>query len=145
MGLLSFLKAPEMMGKAMDAVIKGGDALVYTEEEKAEMRMKMAEIQMKHIELTNQENTATSIARRWLAMVIAVPFVFLTVGSAIFYAFGAFLGERVLGDKGQSTYDHWAIAVSEHWQELAMEDFATLTMMVAVFYFGNHMVKSLRK
>jgi len=126
MGLLSFLKAPEAMGKAMDAVISGGDALVYTDEEKSEMRKKMAEIHLKHIEVTNQENTATSIARRWLAMIIAVPFVFLTLGSAIL----ELLGKSEVGD---------------HWQELAMADYSNLVMMVAIFYFGNHMVKSFKK
>lgn len=126
MGLLSFLKAPEAMDKAMDVVMKGGDAIIYTEEEKAEMRKKMAEIQLKHIELTNQENTATSIARRWLSMVITVPFVILTLGSAVL----ELVGMESVGD---------------HWQELAMEDYSTLVMMVAMFYFGNHMVKSFKK
>jgi hypothetical protein len=126
MGILSFLKAPEAMDKAFDAVIKGGDALVYTKEEQAEMRKKMAEIHLKHIEITNQENTATSIARRWLAMVLTVPFVFLTMGSAILDLFG----KNDIGD---------------HWQELAMTDYSNLVMMVAIFYFGNHMVKSFKK
>jgi hypothetical protein len=126
MGLLSFLKAPEAMDKAMDAVMKGGDALIYTEEEKQEMRKKMAEIQLRHIELTNQENNATSIARRWLSMVITLPFVILTLGSAIFHALGA---EKI----------------ADHWQELAMEDYSNLVMMVAVFYFGTHVVKGFKK
>lgn len=126
MSLLGFLKAPETMSKAMDAVIKGGDALVYTEEEKSEMRKKMAEIHLKHIETTNKENTATSIARRWLAMVITVPFVFLTLGSAIL----DLVGKKEVGN---------------HWQELAMADYSNLVMMVAIFYFGNHMVKSFKK
>jgi hypothetical protein len=126
MGMLSFLKAPEAMNKAFDAVIKGGDALVYTEEEKAEMRKEMSQIYLKHIETTNKENTATSIARRWLSMVITVPFVFLTMGSAILDLFG--MSE-----------------IGDHWQELAMEDYSNLVMMVAIFYFGNHMVKSFKK
>jgi hypothetical protein len=126
MSIFGFLKAPEAMDKAFDAVIKGGDALVYTKEEQAEMRKKMAEIHLKHIEVTNQENTATSIARRWLAMVITVPFVFLTTGSAILELIGK-------------------TAVGDHWQELAMEDYSNLVMMVAIFYFGNHMVKSFKK
>ena len=125
MGIFSFLKAPEVMGKALDAVIKGGDALVYTDEEKSEMRKKMAEIHLKHIELTNQENTATSIARRWLAMVITIPFVLLTLGSAVLHISGK-------------------AEMAVHLQELAMEDYSNLVMMVAIFYFGNHMVKSFK-
>ena len=40
------------MGKMLDAVIKSGDALVYTDEEKAEMQKKMAEIHLDHIKAT---------------------------------------------------------------------------------------------
>lgn len=126
MGIFSFLKAPETMGKMLDAVISSGDALVYTAEEKAEMQKKMAEIHLDHIKATAGENNQTSIARRWLATIITLPFVFLTIGSAIFEACG--MGE-----------------VAEHWQELAMDDYSMLVMMTAAFYFGNHALKSLKK
>ena len=126
MGILSFLKAPEHIGTALSAVVKTGDALVYTDEEKAEMRKAMTKIHLDHIALTNKENTATSIARRWLAMVITAPFVFLTLGSAL------------LELAGKTDID-------AHWQGLAMEDYSSLVMMVAIFYFGNHMVKSFKK
>jgi hypothetical protein len=126
MKIFNFLKAPEHIGTALNAVIKTGDALVYTDEEKAEMRKAMTKIHLDHIALTNKENTATSIARRWLAMVIAVPFVFLTLGSALLEFAG---------------FD----AAAAHWEALAMTNYSNLVMMVAVFYFGNHMVKSLKK
>ena len=103
--MFSFLKAPEHIGKALSAVINTGDALVYTEEEQAEMRVRIADIHLKHIEATAGENNETSVARRWFAMVITVPFVFLTLGSAIFDA----VGMKEVGD---------------HWQELAMDDYS---------------------
>lgn len=137
MGIFSFLKAPETMGKALDAVIAGGDALVYTEEEKGEMRKKMAEVHLKHIEISNQENTATSIARRWFAMVITIPFVLLTLGSAFWRTISIFVDTESLKND--------IVELAVHYQELAMENYATLVMMVAVFYFGNHMVKSFKK
>jgi len=126
MGIFSFLKAPETMGKMLDAVINAGDALIYTEEEKSEMKKKMAEIHLDHIKATAGENNQTSIARRWLATIITLPFVFLTLGSAIFEACGM--------DE-----------VAEHWQDLAMDDYSMLVMMTAAFYFGNHALKSLKK
>lgn len=125
MGLLSFLKAPKTIDKMLGAVINAGDALVYTKEEKSEMKKKMTEIHLKHIELTAGENNETSVARRWLATLITVPFIILTVGSAIFQAFG--MSE-----------------VAKHWQALAMNDYSTLVMMTAAFYFGNHALKSLK-
>ena len=125
MSIFGFLKAPKTIDKALDAVIKTGDALVYTPEEKAEMRKKMAEIHLAHIEATAGENNHTSIARRWFATVITIPFIFLTVGSAIFDAFGM---------------DETA----NHWQELAMADYSNLVMMIAVFYLGTHSIKALK-
>lgn len=123
MSIFSFLKAPATIDKALSAVIKTGDVLVYTAEEKAEMRKKMAEIHLEHIKATAGENNHTSIARRWFATVITLPFVFLTLGSAIFEA---------LGYSGRA----------EHWQDLAMADYSNLVMMVAVFYLGPHIIKA---
>jgi len=125
MGILSFLKAPKTIDKMLSAVINAGDAIVYTPEEEAEMRKKMAEIHLEHIKLTANENTETSVARRWLATLITVPFIFLSLGSAIFDAVGM-------------------TEVADHWQELAMEDYSMLVMMACGFYFGSHIVGKIK-
>jgi len=125
MGMFSFLKAPETIDKLIGAAIKSGDALVFTEEEKAEFHKEAQKIHLKHIELTAGENNATSVARRWFATIVTIPFVFLTVGSGIFHALG-----------------HAEIA--QHWQALAMEDYSTLVLMVGVFYLGTHGIKALK-
>ncbi len=125
MSLLSIFKAPETIDKALGAVISAGDALVYTEEEKAEMRIKIADIHLKHIQATAGENNHTSIARRWFAMVVTAPFIFLTLGSAIFEAFGK-------------------TEIAEHWQALAMTDYSNLVLMVGVFYLGTHAAKAFK-
>ena len=126
MGIFSFLKAPETIDKMLSAVISTGDALVYTDEEKAEMKKEMAKIHLDHIKATAGENNHTSVARRWLSVLIIVPFVLLTLGSAILDAFGM-------------------PEIANHWQELAMEDYSNLIMMVCVFYFGPHLAKALKK
>ena len=125
MSIFSIFKAPETIDKALGAVISAGDALVYTEEEKAEMRLKIADIGLRHVEATAGENNNTSIARRWFAMIVTVPFVFLTLGSAIFEAFGK-------------------TEIANHWQELAMTDYSNLVLMVGVFYLGSHVAKSFK-
>jgi hypothetical protein len=125
MSLLSIFKAPETIDKALGAVISAGDALVYTEEEKAEMRIKIADIHLKHIQATAGENNHTSIARRWFAMAVTAPFIFLTLGSAIFEAFGK-------------------TDIANHWQELAMSDYSNLVLMVGVFYLGAHAAKAFK-
>jgi hypothetical protein len=90
------------------------------------MKKKMAEIHLDHIKATACENNHTSVARRWVSVLIIVPFVFLTIGSALLDAFN--LKE-----------------VADHWQELAMTDYSNLVMMVCVFYFGPHLAKALKK
>ena len=54
-------------------------------------------------------------------MVLTIPFVLLTLGSAVLH---------ISGKEGMAV----------HLQELAMADYSNLVMMVAVFYFGNHMI-----
>ncbi len=125
MSLLSIFKAPETIDKALGAVISAGDALAYTPEEKAEMKKKMAEIHLDHIKATAGENNHTSIARRWFAMAVTGPFIFLTLGSAIFEAFGK-------------------TDIADHWQELAMSDYSNLVLMVGVFYLGAHAAKAFK-
>ncbi len=125
MSLLSIFKAPETIDKALGAVISAGDVLAYTPEEKAEMKKKMAEIHLDHIKATAGENNNTSVARRWFAMSVTGPFIFLTLGSAIFEAFGK-------------------TEIANHWQELAMSDYSNLVLMVGVFYLGSHVAKSFK-
>ena len=132
MGMLSFLKAPEHIGTALNAVIKTGDALVYTQEEQAEMRMKMANIHLDHIKATAGENNETSVARRWLATIITFPFVVLTLGAAVFYAIGELASLES------------AIRVAEAWTDLAMTQYYKLVMLAATFYFGSHIIKGLK-
>ena len=131
MGMLSFLKAPEHIGTALNAVIKTGDALVYTKEEQAEMRKKMADIHLEHIKATAGENNETSVARRWLATIITVPFVILTLGAAIFYA---------VGDLAEMES---AVRVADAWKELGMTQYYKLVMLASTFYFGSHIVGKL--
>ncbi len=129
----NLISAPKTIDKALDAVVKGGDALIFTEEEKAEFHQKGSELYLKHIELTNKENSPTSLARRQISLLITIPFVFLTLGSGVFHAVGGYFEKPVLTE------------VAVHWQKLAMDDYSTLVMMVAVFYFGTHVVKGLKK
>jgi len=133
----NLISAPKTVDKALDAIVKGGDALIFTEEEKAEYNQKSSELYLKHVELTNKESSPTSIARRNIALIITIPFVFLTIGSAIWMAVATFIEEN---DLQKSVND-----LATHWQNLAMEDYSTLVMMVAVFYFGTHVVKGLKK
>jgi len=125
MGMFSFLKAPKTIDKMLDAVIKGGDALVFTAEEKAEFNQKASEIYLKHMELVGKESSPTSMSRRIIAILVVSPFVFLTLGSALLD----------LAGKPE---------IANHWQELAMTDYSSLVLAVVVFYFGTHVLGKLK-
>jgi hypothetical protein len=122
MGMLSFL-TPKGADKALDAIVKGGDALVLTKEEKLQYTQKAMQM---HIDLTSkiaQESTPTAISRRVCGLMVLVPFAFLTVGGAIIFP----LSE----------------AVSEQWLEIA-KLFEWPSLAVVGFYFGGHIAKSLK-
>lgn len=124
MSILSFLTAPKTLDKATDAIINGADVLKLTKEEAVQYQLKATEL---HIELQKQianESTPTAISRRIFGLMFVVPFVFLTLGSAIL--------------EGLSP------TTAEHWLKLA-QTYENPAIAVAVFYFGGHIAKSLNK
>jgi hypothetical protein len=123
MGLMSFFKSADVLGKVTDAVVKGGDALILTDEERIQYNQKAAEL---HLELTKQigkESSPTAVSRRIVAMTVLVPFVLLKVGSALIYWWGD-------------------IQTSIHWEEVA-SDFEYPSLAVVAFYFGTHLAGKL--
>lgn len=72
---MSFFKrlwdTPDMISEGVDAVIRSGDALVYTDEEKAEFGQRVREWLLKWQEATSGQN----LARRLIAL--AITFVWL--------------------------------------------------------------------
>ena len=64
---------PEALGKSLDAVIKTGDALVFTQEEKAERNEKTLEWYFKFMQATSPSH----IARRVLAFLVAGSFIIM--------------------------------------------------------------------
>ena len=132
MSLFSFLKSPEHIGDAVKAVIKTGDAIVWTDEEKSEFQKDVARMHLEHVKATHGENSETSVARRWVALIITVPFVFLTVGSALIHLAGSILDSDTIIEAGK------------HWNTSASDNYALLVGAVVVFYFGDHIAKRLK-
>lgn len=108
-------------GKVVDAAISGIDKLFFTKEEKMDYGRKVAELQLKHTEMTLGENTARSLTRRYLAVLIMSVFLLLILASGVAYCF----------DKDYAAYLF----------KLA-ESISPLSMMVAAFFFGAYMVGS---
>lgn len=75
----SIFSSSETVNKTVDAVIKSGDALFYTDEEKAIASQKKLDWILKYHEASKGSN----IARRFLAIMIIGVFLFLVVACAI--------------------------------------------------------------
>ncbi|MCT4648631.1 MAG: hypothetical protein N4A74_26825 [Carboxylicivirga sp.] len=107
--------------KLVDSAIKGIDALFFTQEEKAEQSLKVADAQMEFLKTTLSENSARSITRRYLALAIVGVFLLLILGAGMAYPinqdYARFLFELVGA-------------------------LNSLVMMVAGFFFGAYMIGS---
>lgn len=120
MSILSLL-SPKTATKALDALVKTGDALVLTEEEKAGFRQKQMELHLEIQKQIAQESAPTAISRRVVGLMVLVPFAFLSVGGAIISGFNAEAGK------------HWLeVSTTFEWPSLA----------VVAFYFGSHIAKN---
>jgi len=77
----------DVIEKAADGIYNGIDKLVYTDEEKAEMRLKSA----KSFLALLKAYEPFKLAQRFLALTIAIPYVTIWVLSAIMLAIGGYL------------------------------------------------------
>lgn len=67
--------APEQIVKVTDAIIKSGDALVFTDEERAEFNLK----QQKFILDLHKSGDGSNLNRRLLSVMVAAVFLSMTV------------------------------------------------------------------
>ena len=128
MGLLSkfksVLSAPKTLDKVVDTLVKGGDALILTDEERIQYNIKAAELHLKLTEKIGNESAPTAISRRVVGLMVLGPFAFLSVGGALIHPVSA---ETAL-----------------HWLNVA-ENFEMPSLAVVAFYFGSHIAGKLKK
>jgi hypothetical protein len=86
MGLLrSIFSTTETLSKATDAVIKAGDAIAFTDEERAQANMMLLQWTLKYHEASKGSN----LARRLLAVMVVGVFLMLVIVVAGLYMIGA--------------------------------------------------------
>lgn len=71
--------APEAIEKVADAAIRTGDALVYTDEEKAQASQLRMEWFLRYLDASKGSN----LARRWIAIMTVSVFLFLIIIDAL--------------------------------------------------------------
>jgi len=84
MGWFGNLFDESVAGKAVDAIIKTGDKLVYTEEEKAEMRLKTADMHIKML----SAYAPFKIAQRLIALLFIGGFLFTHLMAVFIFIWG---------------------------------------------------------
>ena len=114
-----FASGSEAASKVMEGAVKGIDALVYTDEEKAVARQKLADQWLELQKALGEETTVRSVTRRILAVMVVGCFTVLVMGAAVAYLFDQAYAKFLL--------------------ELASSQFGILVLGVAGFYFGPYM------
>jgi len=78
-------KAVDIGAKVTDGIISGLDKLVFTEEEKSDVKQKASETLLEFWKVIASENTEQSKARRYLAVeTFKVYFFFVLMGAAVY-------------------------------------------------------------
>lgn len=119
-----FTAGSEAASKVLDGAVKGIDALVYTEEEKAGARERLMQVWLDLQKALGEETTVRSITRRILAVLIIVPFVVLILMAAVAFPFSP--------------------EYAKFLSDLAAGNFGLMALGVAAFYFGPYMFSYLK-
>ncbi|MCW8965192.1 MAG: hypothetical protein OQK82_00685 [Candidatus Pacearchaeota archaeon] len=115
-----FQAGSDTTNSIIDKAASGLDAIVYTDQEKSEMRLKLAEWHLEMQKTLGQESSIRSVTRRLIAFMILVPYVGLIISAAILHL--------------------WFPEYSQFLLNLVDSRFGVLAWAVGGFYFGPHMI-----
>ena len=110
------------INKALDIVSKGADKLVFTQEERADLNKETTEGLSQFIKDTASENTARSITRRYVAILVIVVYLII---SLVIIAIGIWSTQK-------------ALELVKLTNEL---DLGTAFIAVIAFFFSSYMLK----
>ena len=127
--------APAAIEKTVDAVIKTGDALFYTEEEKAQAGMRRLEWILKYHEASKGSN----VARRLVALMFTAVFLLLLLAVAGLIVVGALTTEPVAAGEPLPP-SIWFTASRQLFQLISDTLVVPITVIIG-FYFSSGMVR----
>ena len=110
---------PKVATDVVEGAIAGVDKLFFTDEEKADTKIKMQQIWLEAIKTTANESSIRSITRRILAVMIMGSFLFLILASFFCFPF-------------LPTMAAFGLSLAK--------ELSTLTLAVGVFYFGTYAI-----
>lgn len=115
-----FTSGPKAAEKVLDAGVRGLDALVFTDEERAELSKRLGDQWIDLQKALGEETTTRSVTRRIMAFAVVFPFVSLVLLAAGVYP--------------------WMPDYAGFLIDLADSKFGWLVVGVGAFYFGPHML-----
>jgi len=117
---------------AAKGIYNGLDALVFTDEEKAQYRAEQSAAVLEFAKVAYDQNSIRSITRRWLAFMVVAPAMLCFVLSMIMSLVHAFTGLEGAAIAGK---DLFALFV----------EIGPWAIGILAFYFGGHLLSALRK
>jgi len=115
-----FTSGPKAAEKVLDAGIKGLDALVFTDEERAELNKQLGVQWIELQKVLGAESSIRSVTRRVIAFAVVFSFIGLVLGAAAVYPLSPEYAAFLLG--------------------VAEGKFGWLVVAVGGFYFGPYML-----
>jgi len=131
--------APEIVDKTVDAVVATGDALFYTEEEKAESKQKVLDWALKWHEATS----GSRLARRFIGVMFTAVFLALVVITAVLYGFGAFF--QATDPETGAVITHAATNAGTAIATLVADALVIPVGIIVTFYFGGPAIANIKK
>jgi hypothetical protein len=118
-----FTAGPKAAEQVLDAGIRGVDALVFTDEEKATARAKLMDGWIELQKTLGEETTVRGVTRRILAIMFSGVYILLSVGAVAVWKF----------DKEYADF-MW---------DVANGTYGTISLTVVAFYFGPYFIEKL--
>ena len=116
-----FASGPAAAEKVLDGAIRGIDALVFTEEEKAELSKRLGDQWLDVQKVMLNETSIQAVTRRVLAVMVMGSFTLLVMGGAAVYYFNPEYAKFLV--------------------ELAESQFGWMAIGIMGFYFGPYMIQ----
>jgi len=139
MGILSSLFSISTVDKAVDAVIATGDKLVYTDEEKAEMRLSTGNLHIKMLGAYVPFKIAQRVLAMWFSFLYGVAFI-IGLSITVFNMISTYR-QTIAGVKLE---DIITIPLEPLFALMAAFSLGMIVLTIVAFYFAGGTLESWR-
>ena len=124
LGLSQADKVLDIAEKSTSGIVKGIDALIFTDEEKSEAGQKVTDSHIELMKVLTDENTARAITRRLLAVGFCGIYLLEHVVSAVLWKYDVKWAEHIFN---------------------SASNLNNVILAIVVFYFGYYGIKAVTK